>query len=198
MFYKFTKIVTTLFYRIFFRTKVYGTENIPQDTGVLLCCNHQSYHDCVIMATFAPRVVRYMAKKELFSIWGLSVIIKWLYAFPIDRDGKDLSSNLSALKNTIKILKNGDAVGIFAEGRRVKGEEASAKSGTVLLALRSNVPVVPIAISSNFKFFGKIVVKYGEPIYFEELKGKKLTSETLAEGTKIIMDKIQSLKVNID
>ncbi|MBQ2679371.1 MAG: 1-acyl-sn-glycerol-3-phosphate acyltransferase [Firmicutes bacterium] len=195
MFYKFTKVVTTIFYAIFFRVKVYGKENIPKDSGALLCCNHQSYHDPVIMATYATRVVHYMAKRSLFDVRGLNIIIRWLYAFPVDRDKTDLE----AVRTTIKLLKSGEIVGIFAEGRRVKqGEDHDAKSGTVLFAVKAGVPVIPVAISSTFKFFSKITVKYGEPIYFEELKGRVLNSETLAEGIAIVMEKIDELKASIE
>ena len=195
MFYKFAKVVTTIFYAIFFRVKVYGKENIPKDSGALLCCNHQSYHDPVIMATYATRVVHYMAKRSLFDVKGLNIIIRWLYAFPVDRDKKDLE----AVRTTIKLLKSGEVVGIFAEGRRVKeGEAHDAKSGTVMFAVKAKVPVIPVASTSSFKLFSKIIVKYGEPIYFEELQGRVLNSETLAEGIAIVMKKIDEMKESVD
>jgi len=196
MFYSFAKVVLNIFYAIFFRIRTKGLENFPKTGGAIACANHSSYHDSIVMAIRAPRVIRYMAKKELFEHKLLKPLIVWLHAFPVDRSG----NNFAALKSSIKILKGGDIIGIFAQGgRKREGDDSSsAKGGVALMAIKAGVPVIPISIKSSFKFFSPIDIIYGEPISLSDFASKKLDAQTLKEATELIMDKInEQLKESI-
>ena len=187
MFYSFAKAVVNIFYTLFFRVRVTGLETFPASGGAVVCANHSSYHDPVVLAAKAPRVIRYMAKKELFDHKLLSPIIKGLYAFPVDRDGHDLS----ALKSAIKTLKSGDIIGIFSQGRRVRGgDEQAAKSGVALMAIKAGVPVVPVSIKSSFKLFSVIELGFGEPIDLSSFAEARLSSQALKAATDLIMNGI--------
>lgn len=191
MFYWIAKTAIKIYYTIFFRVQVKGKENIPKNGGIVLCSNHTSNHDPAILASHMPRTICFMAKKELFDVKGLSFLIRHLYAFPVDRSGTDMK----AFKNTIQLLKSEKVIGIFAQGTRVKeGEQKAAKAGVALFSLKANVPVVPVAISGNFRLFSKIKVHYGKPLYLEQYKGKKINNETLEEIAQGIMQKINELK----
>ena len=116
-----------------------------------------------------------------------------LGVFPIDRK---VSMDMKAVKTAIKLLKEGKIVGIFAEGRRVKaGEDVAAKAGVALFAMKGNAPVIPCAISGTYKFRSKLTIRYGEPLTLDEFRDKKLTTELMGEITKVIMDKVEELKV---
>ena len=78
--------------RALYRVRVIGAENLPAEGGCLLCSNHTSMRDVVVLAAALPRQPRYMAKKELFKIPLLSQLIRALGAFPVDRGGADVSS----------------------------------------------------------------------------------------------------------
>ena len=82
MFYKISKIVLRVLYKILFRMSIEGNENIPKQGGVILCANHSSNFDPVTMGIYSNRAVHYMAKKELFQNQFMYWLLTALYAFP--------------------------------------------------------------------------------------------------------------------
>ena len=130
-----------------FGTQVVGLENIPSNGPVILACNHLSNFDPVIMGGFAGkrRHSIYIIKKELASwpFWG------WLFKYYgfIFIDRKKKGGDLHALKESLKVLKNGESLAIFPEGTRSKtGKMGQAKAGIGFLVFHSNAPVVPIRV----------------------------------------------------
>ena len=193
-FYHFARKLVRIYYRIMFRMDIQGEEHIPEEGGVVLCCNHMSNFDPTTMAAFVKREVRYIAKKELFSNRLSAALMYGLGAFPVDRETTDMK----ALKTAIKLLKNGEVLGIFAEGTRVKeGDAQAAKAGVALFALKGNAPIVPIAISSRYRFRSMVHIRYGEPIYLDEYQGKKVTTEMREEITERVMQKVREMKVEV-
>lgn len=193
-FYNIAKQAVKLFYKIMFRMDIEGEENIPTEGNAVLCCNHMSNYDPMTMAAFTKRPVRYIAKKELFANKFLSKLMYGLGAFPVDRETTDMK----ALKTAIKLLKNGEMLGIFAEGTRVKeGEEKAAKAGVALFALKGGAPIVPVAVSSTYKFRSVVHIRYGKPIYLDEYKGQKVTTEMMEEITENVMKKVREMKVEV-
>lgn len=193
--YPVIKVFVKLYYRIMFRVDMEGQENIPTDGGVVMCCNHMSNYDPFTMAAFTKREVRYIAKKELFKKPLLSKLMYAMKAFPVDREA---AMDMKALKTAIKILKGGEVLGIFAEGTRVKeGEAKAAKAGVALFALKGDAPIVPVAVSSKHKFRSKVYIRYGKPIYLDEYKGQKITTEMMEEITEKVMQKVGEMKVPV-
>lgn len=193
-FYTFARGLVKIYYKFAFRMDIQGEENIPKEGGVVLCCNHMSNLDPTTMAGFVKRPVRYIAKKELFEKRWSAKLLSALGAFPVDRQTTDMK----ALKTAIKLLKNGEALGIFAEGTRVKeGEAKAAKAGVALFALKGEAPIVPICISSKYKFRSIVHIRYGEPIYLDEYKGQKVTTEMMEEITEKVMEKVREMRVEV-
>ena len=193
-FYTFARGLVKIYYKFAFRMDIQGKENIPTEGGVVLCCNHMSNLDPTTMAGFVRRPVRYIAKKELFEKRWSAKLLSALGAFPVDRQTTDMK----ALKTAIKLLKNGEALGIFAEGTRVKeGEAKAAKAGVALFALKGEAPIVPICISSKYKFRSIVHIRYGEPIYLDEYKGQKVTTEMMEEITEKVMEKVREMRVEV-
>ncbi len=193
-FYTFARGLVKIYYKFAFRMDIQGEENIPEEGGVVLCCNHMSNLDPTTMAGFVRRPVRYIAKKELFSKGWSAKLMYALGAFPVDRQTTDMK----ALKTAIKLLKNGEALGIFAEGTRVKeGEAKAAKAGVALFALKGEAPIVPICISSKYKFRSVVHIRYGKPIYLDEYKGQKVTTEMMEEITEKVMEKVREMRVEV-
>ncbi|MBQ1231242.1 MAG: 1-acyl-sn-glycerol-3-phosphate acyltransferase, partial [Clostridia bacterium] len=91
-FYRAIKAFLTPIVKLIFRTRVVGLENIPKDKPFMLCCNHTSMLDIVILIVFCPRAISFMAKKEIFKVPVLSGIFKRMGAFPVDRGGRDINS----------------------------------------------------------------------------------------------------------
>ena len=190
MFYYLAIFGLKVYTRIKFKVIVKGKKNVPKKCGVIFCSNHTSNFDPVIVCSSVNRKVHYFAKKELFSTKFKNFWMRQLCAFPVDREGTDIN----ALKLSINILKNKEALGIFAQGTRVKdGEISEAKNGVSLFALKSGVDVVPIGISADYKNNGKVIVNIGKPISFEKYKGQKPKTEILNKMTEEIMIEIDKL-----
>ena len=174
--------------RLIFRVKVNGS--IPKDGAYILCANHTSLYDPVVVGAFSRRSLSFMAKAELFKIFGLGFLIKHLGAFPVDRNKADIK----AIKTALSILKNGDALLMFPEGKRVKsGESSDAKSGMIMLAHKTGASIVPVGINSDYKLFSKLTVTFGEAVSLSEYSGKRLSSEEMDALAQDVLSKIKSL-----
>ena len=83
-----------------FRVRVHFAEREPADTNYLLCCNHISAVDPILLAAAARRQQpHFMAKKELFKIPLLAGLIRMLGAFPVDRAG-----DVGAIKTSVSLV----------------------------------------------------------------------------------------------
>lgn len=182
-----------IWYAIMFKVEVIGRENIPKEGNAVICSNHYSNYDPVSAALYLDRLPHFIGKKELFKNKLFIWVLTKLGVFPIDRT---VSMDMKAVKTALKILKEGEILGIFAEGRRVKeGEDVAAKAGVALFAMKGNAPVIPCAISGSYKFRSKLTIRYGEPLTLDEFRGQKLTTELMGQITEQIMGRVEELKV---
>ena len=170
-----------------YRFEILGTEKFPEEGGILICSNHIHALDPPVVGMTSPRVVHFMAKEELFKVPVLGKILPQVNAFPVKRG----MSDREALRNALKILKNGDVVGLFPEGTRSDdGVLKPGLGGAGFFALRGNADVMPCAIIGPYKPFRKVKVVYGEPVLMEEYRERKASAE---EVTAVIMASIQKL-----
>jgi 1-acyl-sn-glycerol-3-phosphate acyltransferase len=159
---------------------VKGAELVPRKGGLVVASNHFSSLDPPVMGVSVPREVNYMAKKELFENRYLRALVLGLRAFPVDRSRSDLG----AIKHAMKRLREGVAIGIFAQGTRNTGDVA-ALDGAAFLSLRAGVPLQPAAIWREGRRFH---VRFGEPI---EPAGRN--REEIRALTKELMERINGL-----
>jgi 1-acyl-sn-glycerol-3-phosphate acyltransferase len=186
------KFLVNVYFSIFYKVELINKENIPAQGAALLCSNHVGALDMFFIGYRIKRLVHYMAKKELFKNPIIGAVIKWLGAFPVNRGKGDVG----AIKTVFKLLKEGKIVGIFPEGTRTRGKtnmNRNIKPGIALLAIKSDVPIVPVAIKGNYKLFSKIKVIFGQPFKLEVDKNRKYRNDELIDMSKAIMDKIYSL-----
>ncbi len=173
IFYRFAHILVGGIYRLLYRLRVAGRENVPEG-GALVCVNHSSLADPVVVA-LALKVrdhPRFMAKAELFKIFGFGRLIRKLGAFPVERGASDMA----AIKTSLKTLKEGGKVLIFPHGRRILGDgEAEAmKAGAAMLAFRSGMPLLPVYVTPGRKcFINRIEVIFGKPFFAEKTDGSR-------------------------
>lgn len=190
--YPIARKLVKIYMHLMFKIDIRGEEHMPKEDGFVLCSNHMSNYDPLTVAAFIPREVRFIAKKELFRKRMMAKLLFSLGAFPVDRETTDMK----AFKTAIKLLKNNEVLGIFAEGTRVKeGEAKAAKAGVAMFAFKAGVPIVPVAVSSTYRFRSTVHIRYGEPISLEEYQGQKLTTELMEEITEKVMEKIREMKV---
>ena len=108
------------------------------------------------------RIFRIMAKKELFDIPVLGWLITKVGAFPVDRQ----ISDINAQKTALQLLKSGDKLLIFPEGTRIRnGKESHPHGGAVMIAARMGVPIVPVYLSTDKRFWRPLDVVFGEPYH---------------------------------
>ena len=155
--------------RLLFRVKVVGLENEPTEGGFLVCCNHISKLDPVLLcATLQKHQICMMSKKELFKIPLLAQLIKALGAYPVDRGGSDVG----AVKHAIRLLKDGKCVGLFPQGTRQPNKnprDTKVRNGAAMIAMHANATVLPMCIYREGyapKIFRRTIVSIGKPIPF--------------------------------
>ena len=175
--------------KIYYRAEIIGLENIPKDEPLIFCGNHRNYLDPPLIVATAKRDIKFLAKEELYKNKFLAAL-GWVFeAIPVKRDEKDIS----AIKTSLKDLKEGKCIALFPEGTRnglEKGEKV--KDGVAFFAVRSGAKVLPWGIKGGVKGNRKVTIKYGKPLDYSEYKGKK-DKETLEKITKEIMDNIIEL-----
>ena len=179
-----------------FNIRVVGRENEPDEGGFIVCGNHTSATDAIVLCyAFRKHQVRFMAKKELFKIPLLAPLIKFLGAFPIDRGGSDVG----AIKKSVGMVKEGSCMGMFPQGHRYAGVDprtTPTKNGAALICTRAEANVIPTYImrkNNAFKLFRRTWVVIGEPIPYEELAYNPEESGEYARITGIIFDRICTL-----
>lgn len=193
MFYSTIKAIANVVFRLIYRIEIIGKENIEKDGKLIICSNHTNVFDPVILAMIYPRKIHFMAKKELFEYKILKLIFSKLGAFPINRNETDLT----AIKSALRLIKEEKVLGVFPEGTRVKAFDLNnAKSGTALLSVRSQSPVLPIYIEGNYRIFTKLRVYIGEPIEFTDYYGKRLNNKDYTLLSQEILKSIYSIKAN--
>lgn len=184
----FIKVVFT----IFFRVTIIGRENIPQTGAALLCANHNAELGMFFIGYKIKRLVRWMAKEELFRNKIFGGFFRWTGAFPVKRGKGDIG----AFKTVLRLLKDGHIVGMFPEGTRIKKKDdalVNVKAGVALFAVQSGAPILPVAVSGGNRIFDKVKVVFGQPYQLDIDHSKKYTSDELTEISNGIMQKVYAL-----
>ncbi len=179
------------FFNLVHPGRAVGRENVPKD-GCLLCGNHTRYSDPLfILFALGRREHPYiMGKAELFRIPVLGWILKKAGVISVDR-GK---SDVKAIKESMRVLKEGSKLLMFPEGTRVKsGEDQSAKTGAAMLAVRTGVPLVPVWVPAKLGWFKRTPVVFGEPYYPQIPEGQKPTAEDYRRIADDLLDRIKVL-----
>ena len=185
-----------------------GTENVPQQGGVLVVVNHTSFFDPVAVGLYliygAGRWVRYLGKVQIFTTPVLGWLARSCGQIPVERHSERAKDSLAAAKAA---LVAGKLVGIYPEGTRAGDPDlwpTSGKTGAARLALESDVPVIPVGQWGSHQFMpnGKrgfplvfsrrhvFRVSAGAPIEFDDLRSRPVTKELLEEATRRIIDAI--------
>jgi len=190
----FVRFVTSLICRI----DKSSFSKIPARGPLVVALNHVTFLEVPLLFThLQPRPLTGLSKTENFEHPIIGPIFRLWKLIPIDRDKADFA----ALQETRNRLKNGEILAIFPEGTRSKnGILQSGKSGVVLVALRSNAPILPMAIYGGEKLGENLrrlrrtqfSVRVGDPFHIN-LNGDKLSRENLKRITDEIMYRIAAL-----
>ena len=178
------------YYKIFYRVKIEGTENVPKDGAFILCGNHIDFMKVPVVVVYCPRKVNFMGKIELFNNPFLARLGKLFDVIPVKRGKQDVD----AMKKSLKVLNNKEVLGIFPEGT-TKGLEkgVKVKNGAAFMAIRTGKPILPVGVEVTKGPFSKIIVRYGKPLDYSQYKSKTPEKENLDKVTKEMMDTIIKL-----
>ena len=209
----FRKLAAVVLFPLF-RVRVTGSENIPSGP-CLLSPNHTSYADGLIIFALAKRLgmpLRILAKRELWKLKPLGWVLDHVGVMPISRDKADLDT----LRTASRVIKAGDSMAIFPEGTRVRNGQpdvhnnqalGEAHGGAAWLALRNDVPVIPVAIvgAENIRpdgvkliRFPRVLVHFGTPLFPDEVvpSSEYTRKERVTKLTELIMEGLsESLEV---
>ena len=198
-FYKFAKSLITSIIKFIFRIEIVNAENEPTDKAVLICSNHFSNWDPLILVACMNAPIHFMGKIELFKIPILSFILKAAGAFPVTRSGVDITS----IKTAISYLKGGENVCMFPQGKRymnVPLRETSVKSGVGMVVMRAESDVLPVAIlteHNKIRPFRKVKVIVGKKIDYSAFADIEKTKEGYREISASLFEDICELEESI-
>ncbi len=188
-----TKVILRPLTSALFAARVVGEENVPATGPLVVAANHRSYLDPPLLGTWFPRVLYYMAKRELFASPVIGAILRSVHAFPVDRDRADLG----AIKHALHLLKRGECVGIFPEGRRNFDGAAKARGGAVMIAATARCPLVPVALvrtdlAARRLRAARVEVRIGTPLVFQgtERKATKIEIERWTEELSASIERL--------
>lgn len=167
-------------FRLVFRPVAEGLENVPADGPVILCSNHLSFIDSLLIPLLIPRKVVFLGKSDYFDKWYISWFFKGAGVIPVRREGG--AAGAASLHAGVEQLARGMAVAIYPEGTRSPdGRLYRGKTGPARMALRARCPIVPVAVLGTDKALPsgsyrptlhRVHVKYGRPLDFSRYYGK--------------------------
>lgn len=179
----------------YYRVSYHNIENIPKNRGCLICCNHISNWDPVLIYAPIKTKIYFMAKNELFKFSLFGYILKKLGAFPVKRGKKDMES----IDYTVDLINKNKFVVIFPEGTRSKtGEFLRPKSGAAMVAYKTGSDILPVRIiyQNKNRFLSRVDVIYGKLISSESLNIHDGSLKDIKNASLFIMESIKKLKIN--
>lgn len=160
--YLILKPPAVLLFKVLFRPRITGANNIPKKGGIVLAGNHKTSWDCFMVMAGTKRCVHFLAKSELFG----NFFTKWFFGsaglIPVNRNKKDRT----ALKNAKAYLEKGCVVGIFPEGgvNKTKSTLLPFKIGAVKMAKDTGKAIVPFTINGKYiPFAGTVEIIFQKP-----------------------------------
>jgi len=170
--------------------------------GAVLASNHVSYLDfifCGLGAQPAKRLVRFMAKKEVFDHRVSGPLMRGMHHIPVDRD-----AGTAAFREATTALKNGEVVGVFPEATISESFTVKElKSGATRLARTAKVPLIPMVVWGPHRLWTKgrkkdlgkrhvpVIISIGEPIEIPKGTSPDATTVVLRERLSALLDAVQ-------
>jgi 1-acyl-sn-glycerol-3-phosphate acyltransferase len=197
IFYNLAKLLA----RMIFSMRVIHPERMVESGPLLIAVNHSSFFDPPLAGICSRRGVYYLARKTLLKWPFFGPLFPAMNVIPVERDGNDMS----ALREVIKKVKEGNAVLLFPEGTRsLDGDLQPARAGIGLVIAKTGAPVLPMRIFGAYEAFPKnarrfqlsqISVVIGEPIHFTAEEISNSSRETYQLLSNRVMDAIAALKL---
>jgi 1-acyl-sn-glycerol-3-phosphate acyltransferase len=199
--YQLSRILAGPFLHTIWRPKVTGAEHVPASGGAILAANHQSVVDSVFLPLMLDRPVTFSAKAEYFTASGpaarlWAAYLKATNQLRMDRDGPRAAQD--TLEAALALLQQGQLFGIYPEGTRSPdGRLYRGRPGVGWLALKSGLPVIPVAMFGTRRVLppgrvvprpGRIEIRIGAPLKF----GPEITSGPPGKARQQITEQVMT------
>lgn len=191
-FYRFCRFLVWLKFKLFYKMEVRGLAENLYPGAAIIAANHTSFLDPPAIGAAWKRGIHYLARATLFDVPILGFLLKKYNVHPLERGGV-----AAALRTVSLLLSQGKQVVIFPEGTRSSTDDiGDLKAGIGLLAIKNNVPVIPVYIHGAYqiwnrhrklpKMSGKLIINVGKPIFPEHFSSldKKNAQIALTEKWK--------------
>ena len=192
------RFVAWLIMHILYRLKKRGIENIPDEGGALLICNHVSFVDPLAISAACPRPIRFVMESAIFKMPIINSFARGMKAIPIASAKEDREAMERAFAAVAKELRDGNLVCIFPEGKlTADGNMNVFRPGMTRILSETQVPVVPLALSGFWtsmfsraekavwrrlprRLFAQITVSAGPPVAAELATPEAMREQVLA------------------
>ncbi len=166
MLYKILRSALWVFTHLICRYRVSGLDHIPSQGPLLIVANHLSWYDPILVGVVLPRRAWFFTKVELFRWPILGLGCRLTGQIPVHRG----ESDRAALEKGLSYLQEGKVLVVFPEGSVAQqGQMIAARMGAAMLAIRSGVPVLPIAHTGTRRvlrsprfWFPRVDIKIGK------------------------------------
>ncbi|MGW5050686.1 lysophospholipid acyltransferase family protein [Actinokineospora sp. NPDC004072] len=195
-------VAKTAFRLLDLRIDVRGAEHVPASGGAVIACNHISYLDflfCGLGAQPARRLVRFMAKREIFANRVAGPLMRGMHHIPVDR-----AAGAQSYAAAVGALRAGEVVGVFPEATISRSLTVKdIKSGAARMAAEAGVPLIPMAVWGTQRLWTKgrkreltkrhvpITILAGEPMRVGPDDDVDLRTEELRTRLSGLLDTIQ-------
>ena len=188
--------IAWIFYKLFYRVKIIGKENVIRKGKCIVICNHLCKMDVFVVAALYPNKTIFLAKKEWYKNKFIAWVLRTMGSIPVDRE----KPSLATIKETLQVLKENKRLGIFPEGTRntENTEIQDIKQGTAMFAVKGKALITPVIIHSKLKKFKTNYAIVGEPIDFSKYYDVRFTDEVSNECSKIILDTMHNLQAKLN
>jgi 1-acyl-sn-glycerol-3-phosphate acyltransferase len=191
--YHFYRWLARTIWRPFGGLDVKGLENVPRSGAFLVMANHQSFLDPILVQAVCPRIVHAMAKSTQFSSPLFRRLMSQLFVFPVRRFEVDPQ----AVRQVLRRLTAGNGVIVYVEGERSwDGQLQAPRLGTVRLALKAGVPIIPVRIDGSYDAWPrwdrkirrhKITIEFRRALHLPKLDSRAEREAQLAPAADQIM-----------
>lgn len=159
------RAILAAIFKIFFRLKIEGLENLPKKGNYIVVANHVSYLDALVLGVAMPQKIYWIALRDLYKLASMRWFLKLTDTLP--------SGNSS--QTAVKLLSEDNCIGLFPEGAVSRdGKLKDFRRGAAMLALRTGRPIVPCLVIGTYEAypFGAVIpkliplkVKIARPVY---------------------------------